>query len=65
MSSVMERSVLTKAETAELCRVTVRTLTRWAQRGVGPRQIRVGLQTRYNRADVEEYLRTGERGKAA
>lgn len=65
MSSVMEQSVLTKSETAALCRVTVRTLTRWAQRGVGPRQIQVGFQPRYNRADVEQYLRTGEHEEAA
>jgi DNA-binding transcriptional MerR regulator len=62
MSTVMEQEhLLTKAETAALCRVNVRTLERWARAGVGPRQIQVGLrQKRYNRADVEAYLRTGE-----
>lgn len=61
-----EHTSLTRSETAGLCRVTVRTLERWARAGIGPRQIQVGLrQKRYLREEVEQYLRTGEKAESS
>lgn len=65
MSFVMEQS-LTKTEAAQLCRVNVRTLERWARAGIGPRQIRVGVRAkRYLKTEVEAYLRDGEQEASA
>lgn len=65
-SLLTEHQSLTRAETARLCRVSVRTLERWARAGIGPRQIQVGVrQKRYLLDEVREYLRTGEAAKAS
>lgn len=56
---------LTKPQVAELLGVSVRTLERWANRGVGPRQILIGPRSkRYLKAEVLGYLRHGERRAA-
>jgi phage terminase Nu1 subunit (DNA packaging protein) len=64
---VMEQDLnLTKVETADLLKISVRTLERWARAGIGPRQIPFGPRlVRYNRDEVLEYRRTGERREAA
>ena len=56
---------LTKPQVAELLGVSVRTLERWANRGVGPRQILIGPRSkRYLKGEVLDYLRHGERKRA-
>ena len=56
---------LTKPQVAELLGVSVRTLERWANQGVGPRQILIGPRSkRYLRQEVLDYLRHGERKRA-
>src|SRR5690606_2148619 len=56
---------LTKPEVAELLVVSVRTLDRCANRGVGPRHILLGPRfKRYIRHEVLDDLRHGERKRA-
>jgi excisionase family DNA binding protein len=55
--------VLTAIELAELLRVGVTTVHRWARRGVIP-SIRVGRVVRFNLHDVREALREpGDNGR--
>jgi predicted DNA-binding transcriptional regulator AlpA len=57
---------LTKGEVASLLRVSARTLERWARAGIGPRQILIGPRlVRYDRTEVLQYRRTGERRESA
>lgn len=51
-------SILTRSELGEFLRVSDDTLTRWAQRGIGPRCIYLTESTpRYVKGDVIEYLK--------
>jgi excisionase family DNA binding protein len=61
-----DQDVLTAAEFAELAKVTVRTVRRWAAAGVGPRPRRpLGSRlVRYRRNEVEAWL-SGEQVREA
>jgi len=52
--------LLTSAKTAELLRVTERTLDNWRERGFGPRYIRLGRQRHhkvvYDLRAIEEWI---------
>lgn len=47
---------MTPAEVAELFRVDVKTVTRWAKQGRLSSQRTLGGHRRYNRAEVEQLL---------
>ncbi|NRQ30684.1 AlpA family phage regulatory protein [Nonomuraea sp. NN258] len=51
---------------AERCGVSVRTLERWAELGIGPRPIRLGPRLiRYRHAEVEAWLSSGADGEVS
>lgn len=54
-----DQDVLTGAEFAELAKVTLRTIRRWAAHGIGPRPRRPpgSRLVRYRRSEVEAWLR--------
>jgi len=54
---------LTEDELAELTGIAVRTLQKWRVFGRGPRFKKIGgTSVRYDRADVEEFLRLAPTG---
>ena len=59
------RRHLTPAELAERLGVSVRTLTDWRYRGIGPRFLKVGVHIRYRVADVLAWEQTRVRGGVA
>ena len=48
--------LLTRSEVAQLLRVHVNTLQNWSQRGIGPRETRIGILVRYAESDVQRWL---------
>ena len=50
-----------KEEVAALLHVTVSTLWRWAQLGVGPTRIVIGRRVLYSRAAVDLYIEHEQR----
>jgi len=62
---VDSRRHLTPAELAERLGVSVRTLTDWRYRGIGPRFLKVGVHIRYRVADVLAWEQTRVRGGVA
>jgi predicted DNA-binding transcriptional regulator AlpA len=48
--------LLSVKETARTLRVSVKTLYNWKQRKVGPRWVKVGSRTLYQRRHLREYL---------
>jgi excisionase family DNA binding protein len=48
--------LFTKSEVADLLRVSVRTLDRWAAAGEGPRETRLGQTVRYAESDVKRWM---------
>lgn len=48
--------MLTKADLAEVCRVSERTVETWRATGSGPRAVRVGKHLRWRISDVREWL---------
>lgn len=64
--STVTAHFLSKAQTAALLKVSVRTLERWARADVGPTPLRHGPRlVRYDSGEVLNYLRTGESGGPA
>lgn len=62
----MTAQFLTKAQTAKLVGVSVRTLERWARAGVGPTPRKHGPRlVRYDRDETLAYLQTGENRESA
>lgn len=58
MAPTVTVDLMTRAEVAELLRVSKPTLSRWASLGVGPRVTWLGpALPRYDRADVLDWLR--------
>lgn len=58
------RDMMNIHEVCELLRVSRTTLWRWRRDGVGPEPVQVGPRTlRYRRAEVEAYLREGEKAQ--
>jgi predicted DNA-binding transcriptional regulator AlpA len=49
--------LLTHTETARLLRVTVKTLYVWNSLGTGPKTFKINGSRRYDRRDVQEFLR--------
>jgi predicted DNA-binding transcriptional regulator AlpA len=50
--------LVSKRDTAERCRVSTRTLERWAQMGIGPTPLKIGPAglVRYWASEVERWL---------
>lgn len=48
--------LLTQAETAELLRLSERTLERWRVLGGGPVFCKLGKRVLYRRADLDEWI---------
>lgn len=62
----MTAQKLTKAQTAELLDISVRTLERWGRAGFGPRPQKHGPRlVRYDEDEVLAYRREGERRVSA
>ncbi|MEU6373932.1 helix-turn-helix transcriptional regulator [Streptomyces sp. 7R007] len=62
----MTAQFLTRAQTAELVGVSVRTLERWARAGIGPTPRKHGPRlVRYDRDEALAYLQIGERRESA
>ncbi|WP_093721017.1 helix-turn-helix transcriptional regulator [Streptomyces sp. DI166] len=62
----MTAHFLSKAQTAALFKVSVRTLERWAQAGIGPTPLKHGPRlVRYDNDEVLDYLRNGELRESA
>jgi len=57
-----ESEMLTSAQVAELCGVSMNTLQKWRSRNMGPRYVKFGgsnaATIRYKRTDVELFLRS-------
>ena len=49
--------LLTPEQTAELLHMSPNTLSSWRWKGRGPEFIKVGRNVRYDRADVDAWLR--------
>ena len=47
---------MTAREVAKLLAISPRTLYWWAERGRGPRGIRIGHEMRYDPADVQAWI---------
>lgn len=56
-----ENDMLTSAQVADLCGVSMNTLQKWRSRNMGPRYVKFGgsnaATIRYKRSDVELFLR--------
>jgi excisionase family DNA binding protein len=48
--------LLTQAETAELLRLSERTLERWRVTGGGPVFVKLGKRVLYRKADLDEWI---------
>jgi excisionase family DNA binding protein len=48
--------LMTEAEVAEYCRVSLRTVQRWRAEGTGPPVLWAGGRPRYRRGDVDAWL---------
>jgi excisionase family DNA binding protein len=54
----MERDeLMTEAELADYCRVSLRTVQRWRQRGTGSPVLWAGNKPRYRKSEVDAWLR--------
>jgi excisionase family DNA binding protein len=51
-----EDTLLTEAELADYCRVSIRTVQRWRAEGTGPPVLWAGSKPRYRRSQVDEWL---------
>ena len=49
-------TLLTPAETAKVLRISVRTLERYRNEGVGPRYVKVGRRVLYRENDIADWL---------
>lgn len=66
LSERSDEGDLTRREYAQLARVHVTTVDRWARTGIGPRPRKVGPRlVRYNRAEALAFLRDGEYQESA
>jgi predicted DNA-binding transcriptional regulator AlpA len=54
----------TKAEAAQVCRVTPRTINSWIARGIFPRPRRVGGRVLWDPQEVMRFLENSAAGKA-
>jgi hypothetical protein len=52
-----EEPLLTEAQAAKYLNVTVRTLVRWRQTGVGPPVLWAHKSPRYSKRDLDAWLR--------
>jgi excisionase family DNA binding protein len=59
----MADALLTQQQLADELQVSVRTLERWRQEGIGPTFIQVGRSPRYRRSDVDAWLEQQRRTK--
>jgi predicted site-specific integrase-resolvase len=53
----MAEDLMTEEELARYCRVSLATVRRWRYAQTGPPVLWAGNRPRYNRADVDEWLR--------
>jgi excisionase family DNA binding protein len=53
--------LFTLGEVADLLRVPAATVRYWRHQGTGPRSFRIGRHVRYQRSDVETWLREQRR----
>lgn len=60
----MTDRLLTQQQLADELQVSLRTLERWRQEGVGPAFIRVGRSPRYRRADIDAWLERQRRNQS-
>lgn len=51
-----EDVLLTKADVAELCGVSVTTISGWRMRGIGPSGVKLPGGIRYWRSEVDRWL---------
>jgi predicted DNA-binding transcriptional regulator AlpA len=66
LSERSDEGDLTRREYAELARVHLSTVKRWARDGIGPRPRKVGPKlVRYDRAEVLAFLCRDERRESA
>jgi excisionase family DNA binding protein len=61
VSTVAIADLIEEPELAEMLRVSVVTLRRWAAKGEGPKRVRIGRRICYRRATVERWLAAKER----
>jgi excisionase family DNA binding protein len=52
----MSEELLTQQQLADELQVSLRTLERWRQQGIGPAFIQVGRSPRYRRSDINTWL---------
>jgi excisionase family DNA binding protein len=57
MRAVPGDDLLTEAELADYCRVSLRTVRRWRAERTGPPVLWAGDRPRYRREDVDAWLR--------
>lgn len=51
--------LLTAADTAEILKISPRTLANWRSSGLGPNFHKVGGSVRYELADIKEFVAKG------
>jgi len=52
-------------DSADYIGVTISTLAKWRMTGFGPRYIKAGARVLYDRADLDEWLKTRRRSNTA
>ncbi|MFT3797182.1 helix-turn-helix transcriptional regulator [Microbacterium sp.] len=65
MTTTDPAEILTRAEVAELTRISLATLARWAGEGSGPKFRKAGGRVLYRRSDVLAWLDSLEAGGSA
>lgn len=55
-SSSDDDALLTEVQTADLLKLSIRTLQAWRVRGVGPLFVRAGRAIRYRRRDISAWI---------
>jgi predicted site-specific integrase-resolvase len=61
MSATSRQQYLTEHEAASHLRISIRSMQRWRQEGVGPRFHKAGRRVLYTAEDLESWLGAGAR----